>query len=409
MEQLQARANSPPLRILMLLTDAYGPLGAWHAGGGYGGIAKFNQDFLKGLDAHRLVERVHAIPRIGSPLADERLPESIVYDRTAVNSKFKFLGSIWNHTWRTDRVNLVVCGHLHLLSAAWLFARTHRVRLALIVHGIEAWKPTRHRIANHMVPKVDSIISVSRLSADRVASWSGLEKDRVFVLPNCVDLARFIPGQPDPSLAKRYGLQSSSVIMTVGRFESEGLSKGFDEVIMAMPRLLARVPRLKYVIVGEGPGRARLETLAKAAGVFEHVVFTGRVPESKKVAHYQLADAYVMPSMGEGFGITLIEAAACGLPVIGSSLDGSQEALLGGRLGRLVDPRDSQALFQAIIEVLASPVRERNPLIAEFSEQRFQERLGHWLEEQSHAIASRGRRAHGSLSFRHLASGRKGL
>src|SRR5262249_57900914 len=87
----------------------------------------------------------------------------------------------------------------------------------------------------------------------------------------------------------------------------------------------------------------------------------------------------------------VIEAAACGLPVIGSSSDGSREALLGGRLGRLVDPRDSEALFQAITEALAGPTRERNPLIAEFSERRFQERLGHWLEEQSHAIARQGR------------------
>jgi len=370
--------NSPPLRILMLLTDAYG---------GFGGIAKFNQDFLKGLDAHQLVERVYAIPRLGIPLADERLPESIVYDRSSVKSKFNFLRSVLKQAWRADRINLVVCGHLHLLSAAWLFARTHGVRMALIIHGVEAWQPTPHRISNHIVPKVDSVISVSRLSAERLASWSGLRMDRVFVLPNCVDLARFVPGQPDPHLVERYGLQSSSVIMTVGRLESTERYKGFDEVIMAMPRLLARVPRLKYLIVGDGTDRRRLEMVAKAAGVFEQVVFAGRIPEAEKVAHYQLADAYVMPSAGEGFGIVLIEAAACGLPVVGSSLDGTQEALLGGRLGRLVDPRDSEALFQAIIQVLATPTRERNPLIAEFSEQRFQERVGHWLEGQSHAIA----------------------
>src|SRR4029077_12137506 len=136
-------------------------------------IAKFNRDFLNGLDTHPLVERVHAIPRIGVPLSGERLPESIVYDLSAVKGKIAFLRSVWNQTWRADRVSLVICGHIRLLSVAWLFARAHRVRLALIIHGIEAWKPIPYRTANHIISKVDSVISVSRLSAERLASWSG--------------------------------------------------------------------------------------------------------------------------------------------------------------------------------------------------------------------------------------------
>ena len=60
-------------------------------------------------------------------------------------------------------------------------------------------------------------------------------------------------------------------------------------------------------------------------GLTGHVVFAGKTSESEKVAHYSLADAYVMPSSGEGFGIVLLEAAACGVPVIGSMADGSQK------------------------------------------------------------------------------------
>jgi hypothetical protein len=82
----------------------------------------------------------------------------------------------------------------------------------------------------------------------------------------------------------------------------------------------------------------RLEEKANSLGLSDKVVFTGRISESEKVAHYNLADAYVMPSTGEGFGIVLIEAAACGVPVVGSRVDGSREALLDGRLGHLVDP-----------------------------------------------------------------------
>ena len=73
-------------------------------------------------------------------------------------------------------------------------------------------------------------------------------------------------------------------------------------------------------------------------GLSDRVIFTGYIPESEKIAHYNLADVYVMPSTGEGFGIVLLEAVACGVPVVGSRVDGSREALLDGQLGRLVDP-----------------------------------------------------------------------
>jgi glycosyltransferase involved in cell wall biosynthesis len=376
----------------MLLTDAYG---------GFGGISKFNQDFLRALDACPSVERIHAIPRvIGTTFQDERLPESVVYDRYAAQGKIAFIKSAWTHSWRADRANLVICGHIHLLPVAWMFARVHNMRLALITHGIEAWLPTRYKIANKLASQVDSVIAVSRFSATRFASWSGFPVDGAFILPNCVDLDRFVPRPRDPALVKRYGLASSHVIMTAGRLESTERYKGVDEVLLAMPRLLTRFPMLKYLIVGDGSDRARLNALVESLGLSAHVVFTGRISEDEKVAHYNLADAYVMPSAGEGFGIVLIEAAACGVPVIGSLKDGSQEALLGGRLGRLIDPEDRDALVRAIKETLTAPAPGRNPLIDHFSEGRFQERVAAWLDEQAHAIPVRSKQS--ALSKRQL-------
>ena len=69
------------------------------------------------------------------------------------------------------------------------------------------------------------------------------------------------------------------------------------------------------------------------------MVFAGRVAESEKAAHYRLADAFVMPGYGEGFGIVYLEALACGIPVLASKLDASGEALRDGTMGLLVDPR----------------------------------------------------------------------
>jgi glycosyltransferase involved in cell wall biosynthesis len=362
------------LRVLMLLTDGFG---------GIGGIAKFNRDFLQALDGCAAVDRVHAKPRlIPEPIA-EVIPEAVVYDRRAAGGKTAFMLRLGAHAWDGDRVDLVICGHLYLLPAAWLLARLQGARLALIIHGIEAWVPSRKILANQLARNVDTFISVSNYSAERFTRWSRTPMDRTFILPNCVDLDQFQPQDRDSRLMERYGLQSSKVIMTMGRLASQERYKGFDEVIDIMPALLQRFPTVKYLIVGDGPDRPRLESKVGAMGLSNKVIFTGYIPESEKVAHYNLADAYVMPSMGEGFGIVLIEAAACGVPVVGSQADGSREALLEGRLGRLVNPRNADELLRAVATILEiSPPRRRIDAIDIFSRQNFNAGVADWCRAQ---------------------------
>ena len=156
-----------------------------------------------------------------------------------------------------------------------------------------------------------------------------------------------------------------------------------------MPKLLERFPALKYLIVGDGDDHARLEAKAKALGVSDEVLFAGHIPETEKVAHYNLADVYVMPSTGEGFGIVLIEAAACGVPVVGSRVDGSREALLDGRLGRLVDPACPHELLDAVSAVLekGSP-RQRIDAITTFSTQNFRARVADWCRGELTRVAA---------------------
>jgi phosphatidyl-myo-inositol dimannoside synthase len=367
------------LRVLILLTDSFG---------GFGGIAKFNRDFLAALDACVLVERVCALPRVITEAIKEDIPESIVYDRRAACGKAAFVQRLLAHARYDERVNLVVCGHLNLLPAAWLYARVRGARLAVIIHGVEAWVP-RNGLANQLTRTVDAYIAVSRHTAEKFSSWSQVPMERVFILPNCVDLNRFQPQERDVRLVDLYGLCSGKVILTVGRLASDERFKGFDQVIEAMPQLLERFRTLKYLIIGDGDDRPRLEAKARTLGISKQVVFTGRIPESEKAAHYNLADAYVMPSSGEGFGIVLIEAAACGIPVIGSRTDGSREALLDGRLGRLIDPARPNELIEAVTAVLADECRPgRIASIETFSVKNFRARVAAWLRAQAIAYDS---------------------
>ena len=310
------------------------------------------------------------------------MPESIVYDRRAARGKIAFLQRLGSHLWARQPINLVICGHINLLPAAWLFAHAQGARLALIIHGVEAWT-ARDVWSSRIVRSVDAFIAVSRYSAEKFSAWSKTPMDRGFILPNCVDLDHFRPGHRDPKLIERYSLKSTKVILTVGRLAYHERHKGFDEVIEVLPQLIGIFPNLKYMIVGDGPDRKRLENKAKTYGVSGSVIFTGRIPESEKVAHYNLADAYVMPSSGEGFGIVLIEAAACGIPIVGSSVDGSREALLDGRLGRLVRPDNRSELVAAVTKLLLQETRnKRIDAVETFSADNFRIRVSDWLNQQ---------------------------
>jgi glycosyltransferase involved in cell wall biosynthesis len=361
--------------VLMLLTDGFG---------GFGGIAKLNRDFLYALDECPLVERVHALPRLTPEPIEAVIPERVVYDRRAARGRLSFLFRLGAYAWRRSPVKLVICGHLYLLPAAWVVARLCGATLVLIVHGFEAFAPSKRTWTNRLAARVDAFIAVSRFSAQRFSAWSKVPTERAFILPNCVDLNRFRPQARDPKLLERYGLQSSQVILTVGRLAAAERYKGFDEVIDLMPNLLKRFPRLKYLIVGDGDDRSRLEAKVRALGVQDNVIFAGRIPEIEKVAHYNLADVYVMPSTGEGFGIVLIEAAACGVPIIGSGVDGSREALLNGRLGRLVDPARTDELLAAVSDVFerGSPLG-RNEAVNTFSTQNFTSSVADWCRGQA--------------------------
>src|SRR5262249_25801940 len=320
---------NPLMRVQMLLTEGFGA---------FGGISRLNRDFLSALNVCPVVERVYALPRVISDPIEEPIPEAVVYERRAARGRVSYAFAVIRRALRGPRADLVICGHINLLPLAWIAARLARARLALIIHGYEAWAPCSRRLSNLLVKRIDALIAVSRYTAERFLQWSGVSAACGFILPNCVNLDQFEPRQCDSVLVDRYGLRSAIVMLTVGRLAAGEQYKGVDEVIEVMPRLLRQLPDLRYLIVGDGTDRARLEAKARAHGLSDHIIFAGRIAEAERVAHYNLADVYVMPSHGEGFGIALIEAAACGVPVVGSSVDGSRDALLDGQLGRMVDP-----------------------------------------------------------------------
>lgn len=331
------------MRVLALYTDAFG---------GYGGIATANRHFLHALSTCPSVDEIVALPLLQPEPITQPLPRALTRYTDGLGGTGAYLRALTRLLMRDRAFDAIWCGHINLVPPALAAKAVTGAPVVLHIHGVDAWTPSHRRLVNWMVPLIDHFISVAEVTKERFTGWSGVAPERGHVVPNTIDFSGLSPGPKRADLLNQYGLDGP-VLMTMGRLVGRERAKGFDQVLEVLPKLLDTHPSLTYLIAGKGPDRNRLASKAEQLGVRDQVVFAGYVPESEKADHFRLADAYVMPSQGEGFGLVVLEALACGVPVIGSTADGTAEALQHGRFGTVVDPTDSDTLLQAIRRVLS--------------------------------------------------------
>jgi glycosyltransferase involved in cell wall biosynthesis len=246
-----------------------------------------------------------------------------------------------------------------------------------MLYGIEAWKPLRDPISNRLLRGVRGAVSISDVTRERFAGWSHYDGPSP-LLPNSIRAEWYGIRPKNPALVSRYHLEGKRVLMTLGRVVAAERYKGFDEVLEVLPDLDADV---SYVIAGGGNDVPRLQRKAARLGVTDRVVFTGLFPDEEKADLYNLADVYVMPSRGEGFGFVFLEALACGVPVIASRLDGGREAVREGALGQLVDPTNPAEIRLAILDALAAGEKRIPEGLEYFSYANFERRTHAIIDE----------------------------
>jgi phosphatidylinositol alpha-1,6-mannosyltransferase len=273
-----------------------------------------------------VVTKVDVLPRFGLAMAETPAkvrqlaasPNKGMWSARAVSCVAK------------KRFDILFCGHLNAAPLAHLAARLSRARLWVQVHRIEAWQP-RGRFHRSALDGTKLVTSVGRFTKHKLLTWAKLPPHRVRVLPNTV-ASGFFPREKRRDLVEKYALDGKRVILTVGRLSPSERYKGHDRVIRALPEVIAQVPDAIYLIAGVGDDELRLQQLAAERGLTGLVVFTGHVPDGELPGYYALADVFAMPSIGEGFGIVWLEAAACGLPFVAGNADGSVDALVEGQI-----------------------------------------------------------------------------
>ncbi|MDB4875824.1 MAG: glycosyltransferase family 1 protein [Gemmatimonadetes bacterium] len=361
------------MNVLVLVTDAFG---------GRGGIAKFNRDLLTALSADPACDSVIAIPRtIAEPIG--AIPAKVDFRSVAAGGKIAFVRETMA-ALRDHRFDAVVCGHVHLSALAAYAAWRSGAPWLLVTHGIEAWQPPHNRSARFFARRAERVVAVSDLTRARFSGWSAMRTEETSVIPNCVDATLFAPGPKRGDLLSRYALEGKLVLMTLARYSAAERYKGVDEVLRVLPAVANAIPSVAYVVAGDGDDRPRLETLARELGVADRVRFIGYVPEAEKTDHLRLADVFVMPGRGEGFGIAYLEAMACGVPVVASTLDASGETIRGTACGVATNPDDARGLRDAIVRVATQAERPTQADLAHFSVSAFQSR---WRQALSELVA----------------------
>lgn len=230
---------------------------------------------------------------------------------------------------------------------------------AVYAHGNEILDAVQAEWDGHRraIQSADCVFANSYYTADLLKE-AGVQPERIQVVhPGC-DVDKFRP--IEISIEDRRAIlgphAEKKVILTVGRLVTR---KGHDLVIRALPRVLKAHPDTCYLVVGSGPAKATIASLANEMGLGDKVIFWENAKDSELLKIYNLCDVFAMPSRAnlkscdvEGFGIVFIEANACGKPVIAGRSGGMADAVVDGETGFLVDPDDSDALAESLSRII---------------------------------------------------------
>lgn len=329
------------------------------------------------------IEKVcRTIGRTLYDLSEENLVEPLVYcmydksnerdSRYLIKSQFRgFNGKRKTFVVKSFlmgmRSDVVILSHINLLSIGYLIKRfSPNTKVYLIAHGIEIWRKipeTKLRI----LKKIDKIIAVSEFTANKIESTHGINPAQIEVLNNCLDPFYYFPRDfsKPKAMLNRYNLTNdNTILMSLSRLSSSEKYKGYDNVIKILPQLVAKNPKLVFLLAGKADEeeQKRLEKLIDKYKIENNIKLIGFVDEAEVSDHFLLSDIFVMPSKKEGFGIVFIEAMASGLNVVAGNKDGSVDALNKGELGKLVDPDNLVEVEMALSELLEHPLDNNEKL-----------------------------------------------
>jgi glycosyltransferase involved in cell wall biosynthesis len=262
------------------------------------------------------------------------------------------------------RPDLIVCCHVGLAPVGWLVHVAIGRPYWVIAYGIDVWCRLA-TVKKKALRRAAKVLSLSDFTGKQVVKLHGVAGERASTLTPCIAQENWLSLHPAAGPLADLGLEGSRVILTVARLAASERYKGHDIVLRSLPSVIERVPNLKYLIVGDGDDRPRLEKLVQDLHLQSHSVFLGEVRDDALLAACYLAcDVFILSARtviddrdpkGEGFGIVYLEAMTFGKPVIAPNYGAPAGIIQHGQHGLLVDPEDTEAIAASLADLLTHP------------------------------------------------------
>lgn len=244
--------------------------------------------------------------------------------------------------------------HAVAMGALALSMSTQPRRAPLVASRRVDFRLRGNALSRWKYDQVDLFICASE-AIRRILLSDGVDASRAVTVHEGIDLAR-IAAAPAASLHEELWLPHGSPI--IGNVAALVPHKGQKHLVEAAALVVKAVPDARFVIAGDGELRESLEHQIKALALEKHVMLTGFRPDVLSL--HKAFDIFAMSSVMEGLGTSLLDAMACGKPVVATAAGGMPEVVQHGETGLIVPPRDSRAMADAIIRLLKDePLRQR--------------------------------------------------
>ncbi|MFA6322217.1 MAG: glycosyltransferase family 4 protein [Candidatus Buchananbacteria bacterium] len=351
---------------IAILTSTFPPYS-----GGIGNVAAFNaKELVKlGHDVTVFTPLYQPVAKETKDLKIIRIKPRFKYGNAAYVPKLKkmlkgfdiihlhypFFGGaevVWQkrRRWKKQGTKIVLHYHMDVVGSGLLKSifSLHKVMLL-----------------GRMIKMADKVILTSfdyGQNSD-LAKWLAKEPEKFVAVPNGVDTKKFFPMPKDSDLLKKYDLaQNEKVVLFVGGLDKAHYFKGVEFLLEAMARLGQVGYGWRLIIVGGGDLQEYYASIANQLRIHKKTIFTGRVGDQDLPKHYNLADVCILPSVdkSEAFGLVLVEAMACGKPVIATNLAGVRSVVTDNINGLLVEPKNADDLANKINYILNNPAEAEN-------------------------------------------------